>query len=63
MKSGKAIGIGVLSVLAAVMLAGCKGNDWDENAEAPRGEITPVSREEGSGTRGAFTELVGLRRY
>lgn len=60
MKSGKAIGIGVLSVLAAVMLAGCKGNDWDENAEAPRGEITPVSREEGSGTRGAFTELVGL---
>ena len=42
MKSGKAIGIGVLSVLAAVMLAGCKGNDWDENAEAPRGEITPV---------------------
>lgn len=60
MKSGKAIGIGVLSVLVAVMLAGCKGNDWDENAEAPRGEITPVSREEGSGTRGAFTELVGL---
>ena len=37
-----------------------QGNDWDENAEAPRGEITPVSREEGSGTRGAFTELVGL---
>ena len=60
MKSGKAILTAFAAVSAAALLAGCGGNDWDENAKAPKGEITPVSREEGSGTRGAFTELVGL---
>lgn len=49
--------------LAAVMvfsLAGCGGGE-DEGAEGSGGkDITVISREEGSGTRDAFTELTGV---
>ncbi len=48
----------ILLVLAALMpvaaFAGCKDTDGDM--------ITVVSREEGSGTRGAFIELFGIQR-
>lgn len=51
----KRIVASVLIVTMSVMtFVGCKQGD---NADA---EITVVSREEGSGTRGAFTELVGV---
>lgn len=32
----------------------------EKSAEAPKGEISVISREEGSGTRGAFIELFGI---
>ena len=32
----------------------------EESSEAPKGEISVISREEGSGTRGAFIELFGI---
>lgn len=44
---------GVLAL--SVLLAGCAGGDFD-----PENEITVISREEGSGTRGAFVELFGV---
>ena len=63
--------IAVLSVvgMVAAMAAGCGGNsdskssadasgsasDWDSSTD-----ITIVSREDGSGTRGAFIELFGV---
>lgn len=50
----------VLSVaLGASMLAGC-GNKESELSFDKSTEITVVSREEGSGTRGAFVELFGI---
>lgn len=32
----------------------------EESSDAPKGEISVISREEGSGTRGAFIELFGI---
>lgn len=50
--------LGILAgVLAIVMLlAGCAGGEFDTTDE-----ITVISREEGSGTRGAFVELFGVK--
>ena len=57
-KTKKAIVLFLAAVISTGMLAGCsnsKGAAFDtEN------EITVVSREEGSGTRGAFIELMGI---
>ena len=36
------------------------GSDKEASAEAPTGEISVISREDGSGTRGAFIELFGI---
>ncbi len=49
-------------VMTAVMMAaftGCGGAS-DAGAEDAGGRITVISREEGSGTRGAFVELFGI---
>ena len=55
-------------VLATSLLAGCMGNtqtqtetDTAAEASAPSGTISVVSREDGSGTRGAFVELTGVQ--
>lgn len=65
----------ILTVLMlAVALTGCatngnegnagsdgnEGNEGEPTAEGMTGEIIVVSREDGSGTRGAFTELMGI---
>ena len=42
-------------VLAVLMLAGCASAEMS-------GEITVMSREDGSGTRGAFVELTGVEQ-
>ena len=47
-------------VLTAGLLTGCGGSSSD-TAEADDAEITVVSREDGSGTRGAFVELFGVQ--
>ncbi len=35
-------------------------SEKEESSDAPKGEISVISREEGSGTRGAFIELFGI---
>ncbi|MPM22971.1 Phosphate-binding protein PstS 2 [bioreactor metagenome] len=65
----KTITMFLAAVLAAVSLAGCSGQPAKtdggstpatDNAKESLGEITVVSREDGSGTRGAFIELFGI---
>lgn len=46
-----------LTLLMVFSLAACGGNGSNAEAGAP---ITVISREDGSGTRGAFTELMGI---
>lgn len=65
----KTITMFLAAALAAVSLAGCGGQTPStsggstpatDNTEKSLGEITVVSREDGSGTRGAFIELFGI---
>ena len=48
--------------LSATALVGCSsgGDDAQSDEGTASGTITVVSREDGSGTRGAFTELMGI---
>lgn len=55
--SKKAISIITACALAATIFAGCNKPSGDGNTE---GAITVISRETGSGTRGAFIELTGV---
>ena len=60
MKKRKLLTLGLCAVMAVTTLVSCGGGGDDKKAaELPSGDITVVSREDGSGTRGAFTELVG----
>ena len=54
----KVVSIMMTAALAAGMLAGC-GNSGGSSDSGDNG-ITVISREEGSGTRDAFTELTGV---
>lgn len=58
MKMKKILTLGICAVLAVTTFASCGGSD--NGGSAASGDITVVSREDGSGTRGAFTELVGV---
>lgn len=51
----------ILAMTTVTVLTGC-GSANDGVIEDPTGEITVVSREEGSGTRGAFVELMGVEQ-
>ena len=51
MKTGKLMSVFAAMIMAASTLTGCGGSN---------SEITVISREDGSGTRGAFTELMGI---
>ena len=58
----KAIGLILVFVLAFTALVGCGNGDSEEgSAEGGNKDITVVSREEGSGTRDGFTELMGIK--
>lgn len=58
----KAIGLILVFVLAFTALVGCGNSDSEEgSAEGGNKDITVVSREEGSGTRDGFTELMGIK--
>lgn len=46
--------------LVAISLVGCGSSNNSSNGNKVTGDITVVSREDGSGTRGAFTELLGI---
>ena len=60
----KVIGLILVFVLAFTAFVGC-GNDSTEGeggeTEGASGAITVVTREEGSGTRDGFTELMGIK--
>lgn len=58
----KAIGLILVFVLAFTALVGCGNGDSEEGSAAGGNkDITVVSREEGSGTRDGFTELMGIK--
>ena len=60
-KMKKMLSFGLMMTLAASMLAGCGGSGEPAAEESAAGSpITVVSREDGSGTRGAFIELFGI---
>ena len=54
----KILALTLCVVMAAAAFTGC-GNK-SSNGEADGAPITVISREDGSGTRGAFTELMGV---
>lgn len=61
----KKMALTVCAISLAVMgiTAACNGNNEEKNAEAPAAkqmDISVIAREAGSGTRDAFTELVGI---
>lgn len=64
----KFLGTALVVALSAACLAGCGGNSGSEGstdgsgAGAAGGAITVLSREDGSGTRGAFIELFGIEQ-
>lgn len=57
-KMKKILALTLCVVMAAAAFTGC-GNK-SSNGEADGAPITVISREDGSGTRGAFTELMGV---
>ena len=48
----------VLALVLMLSLTACGGNSSGGNSGSASAPITVVSREDGSGTRGAFTELM-----
>lgn len=60
MSVNKFLGLG-LAVVMALGIVGC-GNSGKEVKTSDSGKIVVISREEGSGTRGAFIELFGIEK-
>ena len=65
----KFLSTALVVALSAACLAGCGGNSSEGNTEGGEsgsagagGAITVLSREDGSGTRGAFIELFGIEQ-
>lgn len=58
MKMKKILALGLCAMMAVTTFVSCGGSDSSDGT--PTGDITVVSREEGSGTRGAFVELMGV---
>lgn len=60
-KVKKIFAAGLTAVLVTSALAGCGGSgSGNGSSESGSSEITVLSREDGSGTRGAFIELFGI---
>lgn len=59
MKMKKFLALGLCAMMAVTTFVSCGSSD-SGSGEGPTGDITVVSREEGSGTRGAFVELMGV---
>ena len=55
----KLLTLGMAMTMAMGALTGCGGSDT-QTEDTAGGAITVVSREDGSGTRGAFIELFGI---
>lgn len=54
--------LAVCVAFACMLLAGCSGNSGDSESSDSGESINVVSREDGSGTRGAFVELFGVEQ-
>ncbi len=61
MKVKKALAAGLALTLALGVLTGC-GSDKKDAEGGITGDVSVISREEGSGTRGAFVELFGIEQ-
>ena len=59
-KAKKVLAFMMVTVMGMTFMAGCGGEDTQEGNGDDATKITVVSREDGSGTRGAFIELVGI---
>ncbi len=61
-KAKKIVALAASAVLVLSMSVSCANNQSDDSISSTEelGEITVISREEGSGTRGAFVELMGV---
>ena len=60
MKKQKLVSLGLIAMLALGIM-GC-GNEGKNTAAAKNDGIVVISREDGSGTRGAFVELFGIEK-
>ena len=58
MKMKKFLALGLCAVMAVTTFVSCGGSN--DSSKGASGDITVVSREEGSGTRSAFVELMGV---
>ena len=56
----KLLTLAVATVVASSILTGCGGSSSSDKKASADENITAVSREDGSGTRGAFIELFGI---
>ena len=56
----KILTLAVATVAASSILTGCGGSSSSDKKASADENITAVSREDGSGTRGAFIELFGI---
>ena len=61
MRVKKLTAIGLSVVCAAGMLTGCGSSSGKKDGKSASQTISVVSREDGSGTRGAFIELTGIQ--
>ena len=59
-KSKKLLGVVLTATLSLLTLAGCGGDAGTGGTDTENQPITVISREDGSGTRGAFIELFGV---
>ena len=62
MKIKKVLALVLAAAMMITMFAGCGQNSGEEENGGDNSDkaITVVSREDGSGTRGAFIELLGI---
>lgn len=56
----KVLAVGVIAAIAATMFTACGSSSSGSSDSDASGKISVISREEGSGTRGAFIELFGI---
>ena len=60
MKTKRRISIILALMMLVLAFSACQGGATDSSSTASNASITVISREDGSGTRGAFTELFGV---
>lgn len=61
-KTEKIAVLGLTGAMILSLLTGCGNKSGDDNGFDASGEISVISREDGSGTRGAFIELFGIEK-